>query len=84
MNLLLCNSISGNLTAFHQNTDYSTWLERILDGYRPHIDPSDRTLSQFLLDLPHLPPKVFALLAELCVNQATCVHNLVPPLSSHQ
>lgn len=56
-----------------QYTDYSTWLGRILDGYKPHIDSSDRTLSQFLLDIPYLPPSVFTLLAELCVNQATYV-----------
>lgn len=66
------------LISSSQYTDYSTWLGRILDGYKPHIDSSDRTLSQFLLDIPYLPPSVFTLLAELCVNQAT--YGIMRPL----
>ncbi|KAF8317119.1 hypothetical protein DL93DRAFT_2134523 [Clavulina sp. PMI_390] len=52
-------------------TDYSTWLDKMLAGYLAHIDSSDRTLSQLVLDLPYLPPSVFALLSDLAVQQST-------------
>lgn len=51
--------------------DYVTWLGRILDGYLPKMESHERALSQFLLDLPYLPPNVFTLLANLCVNRST-------------
>ncbi|KAI0057230.1 hypothetical protein BV25DRAFT_1831381 [Artomyces pyxidatus] len=51
--------------------NYDIWLGQIVAAYQTHlehIDGKDRTFARFLLDLPSVPPDVFALMRELCVD----------------
>ncbi|KAI0050978.1 hypothetical protein FA95DRAFT_1555019 [Auriscalpium vulgare] len=48
--------------------NYDAWLGQIVAAYQTHLDGKDRTFARFLLDLPSVPPDVFALLRDLCVE----------------
>ncbi|THH18059.1 hypothetical protein EW146_g2859 [Bondarzewia mesenterica] len=48
--------------------NYDVWLNQIVAAYQTHLDGKDRTFGRFLLDLPSVPPDVFTLLRDLCVE----------------
>ncbi|ETW78990.1 hypothetical protein HETIRDRAFT_460016 [Heterobasidion irregulare TC 32-1] len=48
--------------------NYDTWLNQIVSVYQNQLDGKDRAFGRFLLDLPHVPPDVFTLLRDLCVE----------------
>ncbi|KAL0953604.1 hypothetical protein HGRIS_004812 [Hohenbuehelia grisea] len=49
-------------------SNYDTWLQQIVVSYQTLLDGKDRTFSRFLLDLPSIPPDVFGLLRDLCLD----------------
>ncbi|KAI0322800.1 Symplekin tight junction protein C terminal-domain-containing protein [Amylostereum chailletii] len=48
--------------------NYDTWLSQIVAAYLKRLDGRDRTFGRFLLDLPSVPPDVFSLMRDLCVE----------------
>lgn len=51
-----------------QLNNYDIWLQKIVNTYENLIDAKDRTLSRFLLDVPHVPPEVLDTLREICAE----------------
>lgn len=52
-----------------QPPNYDTWVNQIVSEYQNTLDGKDRVFGRFLLDLPSVPPEVFTLLRDLCLEQ---------------
>ncbi|KAF8329522.1 Symplekin tight junction protein C terminal-domain-containing protein [Cantharellus anzutake] len=75
-----------------ERSTYEFWLLHLLELYIPHIEATDRVLTKFLLDLPHLPQRVLQYLADLATDPSTAAPSfntlrdlalLKPPMRSN-
>ena len=60
--------IHQRLTGSSKRLNYEIWLLKLVSVYEPQIDAKDRTLSRFLLDIPHIPSDILNTLRELCTE----------------
>lgn len=47
---------------------YETWVLKLVDGFFPYLNPSDKVLMRFLGEIPDLNPAILARVKHLCAD----------------
>lgn len=70
----LCEEWYNDNLARKQSPDapvhYETWALKLVDGFFPYINPSDKVLMRFLGEIPELNPTILARVKRLCADPA--------------